>query len=155
MQDGRRGPAGPCVLVLPGPYSVKVDFQAGTYPTVHRDGPNDVFPQEFVLRSPRFMKQLRAIHRSMKDLGLSLEQVTPALRLLGERKEKQRQEALRRQELVQRALQMLAAEKKDKEEMQQRVLAANMERRQKRANMHVSGRELPGAKRRLVPLPCE
>ena len=51
MQDGQRGPAGPCVLVLPGPYSVKVDFQAGTYPTVHRDGPNDVFPQdqEFVL----------------------------------------------------------------------------------------------------------
>ena len=133
--------------------SVNVDCLADTYPTVHRDPLNDAYSQEFVKRSPRFMKQLMAIHVSMRDLGLSLEQVKPALRLLAARKNKQRQEKLRLKEKVQRALQMLAAEKKEKEEEQERLLAANLELRQKRANMHVVGRELPVAKRKCVPLP--
>ena len=39
------------------------------------------------------------------------------------------------------------------EEERLRVLDYNMQRRQKRANMHVITRELWGAKRRCVPLP--
>ena len=126
---------------------------AGTYPTVHRDGKTGFAPQGFCLKTPRFVAQLKRIRLAMREFDLTLEQVWPAMEVLAVRKEKQLQDELRRQELVNLALQSLAAERQQQEEERLRVLDYNMQRRQKRANMHVTTRELWGAKRRCVPLP--
>jgi hypothetical protein len=96
---------------------------------------------------------MKRINAAMREFDLTEQAVQPALAVLFARKEKQRQEALRRKELVELALQSLAASRQQLEEERLLVLDYNMQRRQKRAKMEVTARELPGAKRRLVPLP--
>ena len=99
--------------ILPCPDSIRVEAEAGTYPTVHRDGEKGLAPQAFdrpqVTTEQRTVARLKRIGAAMREFGLTEQAVQPAMVVLSAHKGKQRQEALRGEELVELALQSLAA----------------------------------------------